>query len=127
MQYLLLVANSPDNWDDPGPSDGDEVYEDWAVYSKALHEAGVLVSGAGLHDPDMATSVRVKDGETLLADAPFADIKEHIIGFYLIETPDLDTALAWAARMPNARTGVTEVRPVRGELQLDASLSVDQE
>lgn len=126
MQYLLLAANAPDRWDDPGPDgwseDGDGVMADWVLYTKALADAGVLVAGAGLYPPEMATSVRVRAGERLVADAPFAEVKEHIIGFYLLELPDLDAALDWAAKIPNARTGVVEVRPVRPELGVEATL-----
>jgi len=112
MQYLLLLANAPDAWaDDADPDDG--VAADWATYTDALLEAGVLLSGAALHAPDSATSVQVRSGAPLLVDGPFTDSKEHLIGFYLIEVPDLDAALRWAARVPNVRTGTVEVRPVR--------------
>ncbi len=122
MQYLMLIANAPDAWEDPDAGAADGVFDDWTLYTRALQDAGVLVAGAGLHPPELATSVRVRGGERVVTDAPFADIKEHLIGFYLIETPDLDAALAWAARVPNVRTGVVEVRPVRPELRLDVTL-----
>lgn len=115
MQYLLLIANAPDAWaDDPAertPDDG--VIDGWDVYTRALHDAGVLVAGAGLQDPDTATTVRLRQGRRLLIDGPFSETKEDLIGFYLIDVPDLDAALAWAARVPNVRTGSVEVRPVR--------------
>jgi hypothetical protein len=113
MHYLLLLGNAPDAWDDPGSGDDDGVIEDWAAYTRALAEAGVLVAGAGLHGPDAATSVRRREGEVLVSDGPFAETKEHLVGFYLLDLPDLDAALGWAARVPNVRTGVVEVRPVR--------------
>lgn len=116
MDYLLLLTNAPDAWDDSdarapeGQDDG--VIEDWAEYTRALHEAGVLIGGHGLHGSETATSVRVRNGRRLLVDGPFAETKEHLIGYYVIDVPDLDTALDWAARVPNARTGTIEVRPV---------------
>lgn len=113
MQYLLLVANAPDAWDDTArdhPDDG--VIDDWAAYTRALHAAGVLVSGAALHGPDSATSVRVRSGNRLLTDGPFVETKEHLIGYYVIDVDDLDAALQWAAKVPNVRTGTVEVRPV---------------
>lgn len=123
MEYLLLIANAPDAWEDNDEDPGDGVFDDWTTYTAALRDAGVLVTGAGLHAPEIATSVRVRAGERVLADGPFAEVKEHIIGFYVLETPDLDVALDWAARVPNARTGVVEVRPVRPELSVEATLA----
>lgn len=87
--------------------------EDWLAYTTALQAAGVLVTGAGLHPPDTSTSVRIRAGERLLTDGPFAETKEHLIGFYVLEVPDLDTAIDWAARVPNVRTGTVELRPLR--------------
>jgi hypothetical protein len=117
VKYLLLVANAPDAWDDTDarPAEGvdDGVITDWAAYTRALHDAGVLVGGQATHTPDTATSVQVRQGRRLLVDGPFADTKEHLIGYYVIEVPDLDTALDWAARVPNARTGTIEVRPLQ--------------
>ncbi len=118
MQYLLLLTNAPDAWEDTAldvvdpARTGDGVFDDWAAYTRALHEAGVLVTGAALHGIDTATSVRVRGGQRLLTDGPFADTKEHLIGFYIIDVPDLDPALAWAARVPHVRTGTVEVRPL---------------
>lgn len=82
------------------------------MYTQALIEAGIMVSGAGLQGVETATTVQMRDGERLLTDGPFADTKEHLIGFYVIDVPDLDTALEWAAKVPNVRTGSVEVRPV---------------
>ena len=117
MKYLLLSANAPDAWDDADarPAEGvdDGVITDWAAYTRALHEAGVLVGGQATHTPDTATSVQVRQGRRLLVDGPFADTKEHLVGYYVIEVPDLDSALTWAARVPNARTGTIEVRPLQ--------------
>ena len=114
MQYMLLLANAPDAWDEVGPPDGDDdgVIADWTAYTRALHRAGVLVAGHALHSPETSTTVRVRDGRRLLSDGPFVETEEHLLGYYLIEVPDLDTALDWAARVPNARTGAIEVRPV---------------
>ena len=108
MQYLLLLSHAPDAWDDPRAAQPG----DWVAYTLALEEAGILVAGAGLQAPDVATTVRVRDGERLLTDGPFAETKEHLIGYYAIEVPDLDTALDWASRVPNVHTGSVEVRPI---------------
>lgn len=112
MHYMLLLANAPDAWTDPQKGSPDGVIEDWTAYTRALHEAGVLVYGAGLTAPTSATTVQRRAGSRVLTDGPFAETKEHLIGFYVISVPDLDAALAWAARVPNVRTGSVEVRPV---------------
>ena len=122
MQYLMLLANAPDAWEDSNARPDDGVYNDWALYTRALHEAGVLVAGAGLHGPESATSVRVRDGKRVLTDGPFADTKEHLVGFYLLELPHLDAALNWAAKVPNVRTGTVEVRPVPPETAVEVAL-----
>ena len=117
MKYLLLLANAPDAWDDAAarPEDGvdDGVMTDWVAYTRALEQAGVLVAGHALHSPDSATSVQVRQGRRILVDGPFADTKEHLIGYYVLDVPHLDVALDWAARVPNARTGTVEVRPLQ--------------
>ena len=112
MQYLLLLAHAPDAWG-TAPETDDGVFSDWDTYTRALHDAGVLVDGAALHSPTSATTVRVPAGERLLTDGPFAETKEHLVGYYVIDVPDLDAALDWAARVPNVRTGSVEVRPIQ--------------
>jgi hypothetical protein len=108
MQYLMLLSLAPDAGENPEAA----TPASWTAYTLALQEAGIMVSGAGLQGADVATTVRVRGGERLLTDGPFADTKEHLIGFYVIDVPDLDTALDWAAKVPNVRTGSVEVRPV---------------
>lgn len=116
MKYMLLLENVPDAWNPPDRRSGtadDAVIDDWATYTRALDAAGVLVDGAALHSPDIATTVRVRDGQRLVTDGPFADTEEHLVGYYIIDVTDLDTALEWAARVPNVRTGSVEVRPMQ--------------
>ena len=109
-QYMLLIY---------GPSDRTPTQEEmaaemprWEAYTKGLQDAGVMRAGDALHGPDSATTVRVRDGETQITDGPFAETKETLGGYYLLECPDLDTALKHAARMPNIAYGSVEVRPV---------------
>ncbi|HLH82362.1 MAG TPA: YciI family protein [Trebonia sp.] len=84
---------------------------EWAEYARAAREAGVLVAAEQLTHSETATSVRVRDGgERLITDGPFMETKEHLLGFFLVDVPDLDAALDWAARMPAARIGTVEVR-----------------
>lgn len=126
VKYVFLLANAPDAWEDPDPAPegvDDGVFDDWATYSRALAAAGVLVGGAALHDPGTATTVQVRGGRRLLVDGPFTETKEHLLGYYVVDVPDLDTALEWAAKVPNARTGSVEVRPVVAGSETDAVLA----
>lgn len=84
----------------------------WTAYIGALNAAGVVVKGDGLMPPDAATTVRIKAGERLVQDGPASATKEQLGGYFVIDVPDLETALAWAARSPNTPVGATEVRPV---------------
>ena len=126
MRYLLLLANAPDAWASEASRQDNEAPDDWAAYTRALHEAGVLVDGAALHSPAAATSVRVRGGERLLTDGPFVETKEHLIGYYVIDVPDLDAALDWAARVPNVGTGTVEVRPIQEGSQVHVALGVER-
>jgi hypothetical protein len=109
-QYMLLIYSPVEG----GPSPEERVAEStkWFEYTEGLKAAGLYVSGEALHGGDAATTVRVRDGETQITDGPFAETKELLGGYYVIEAPDLDTALAQAARVPNVGYGSIEVRPV---------------
>jgi hypothetical protein len=97
-----------------GRSDEERAAEtpQWMAYTQELHESGAFVSGEALQGNETATLLRVRNGETELTDGPFAEAKEYLAGYYCIEVPDLDAALAWAAKVPNAKYGTVEVRPV---------------
>lgn len=105
MQYMLLITVPVDGGQAATP-------EAWTAYTNELMESGAMVSGAGLQGAETATTVRVREGETLVTDGPFAETKELLGGYYVIDVPDLDAALGWAAKMPNIETGSVEVRPV---------------
>jgi hypothetical protein len=109
-QYMLLIYGPPD--DNPPPEEMGAVMERWFAYTQAMIDAGAMVSGEALNMPDTATTVRVRDGETLVTDGPFAETAEMLGGFYVIDVPDLETAQHWAARMPNADVGSIEVREI---------------
>src|SRR5690242_8349688 len=108
-QYLLLIYAPVDG--PPAGTDPEQTNR-WFEYTEGLKEAGVHVGGEALQPVDSATTVRVRDGETQVIDGPFAETKEFLAGFYMLDCPDLDTALGHAARMPNIHYGSTEVRPV---------------
>jgi hypothetical protein len=84
----------------------------WADYTQELVDSGAFVSGEGLQSVTTATTLHVENGERVLTDGPFAETKEQIGGFYVIECKDLDEAIDWAAKLPHAEHGTTEIRPV---------------
>jgi hypothetical protein len=112
MKYALLIYATPGaNRAAPGMPGGG-VIDSWLDYTVALKETGALLAAEQLAPVDTATSVTQRDGDRLLTDGPFIETKEHLLGFYLLDVPDLDSALDWAARMPIVRYGIVEVRPV---------------
>ena len=112
MEYMLLIYGSERAWQSVSEEDLNALYAEYGKLTDDLREQGKLISSNELQPTSTATSVRVRDGETLVTDGPFADTKEVLGGYYLIEAESLDEALEWATRIPNARDGVIEVRPV---------------
>jgi len=112
MKYALLIYAMPDPAEAGEPQPGEGVIDSWLDYTIALKESGALIAAEQLNRPDTATGVCLHDGKRLLTDGPFMETKEHLGGFYLVDVPDLDTALDWAAKMPVMRYGTVEVRPV---------------
>ena len=114
-QYMMSVWHSPKN---PVPSDPEvmqKAFEATDAFNNELQAAGAWVFGGGLHEPASATVVSATDGDPLMTDGPFAETKEHLGGFWVIEAPDLDAALALAARASAACMGPVEVRPFQAE------------
>lgn len=118
MQYMLIFAEPAAEFSArTDPARSESYWGAWGAYIGALQQAGVIVNGDGLLPPDTATTVRVRDGKREVQDGPFADIKEQLGGYFVIEVPDLDAALDWAAKSPSARVGSVEVRPVMPPMQ----------
>jgi hypothetical protein len=111
MQFLILNYVKPRGFMDTMP-ENDPDGPAWGAYTQALIEAGVMRGGAALKPSQTATTLRIVDGQRELHDGPYADTKEQLGGFFLIDVPDLDAALAWAARNPAAASGAVEVRPL---------------
>ena len=109
-QYMLLIHSPAEGG--PSPEEMQAEFPRWQEYTQELIDAGVMVAGDALQGIDTATTVRVRDGETVVTDGPFADTKEVLGGYYILDVPDLDEALKWAAKIPNVHYGSTEVRPV---------------
>lgn len=112
MHYMLLIYSDPAARPAHGSPEMQEEFGRWLGLSEALRAAGVFVAGDPLEPVATATTVRVRDGETLLVDGPFAETKEVLGGYYIIDVPDLDAATEWASRFPNIHYGSVEVRPL---------------
>ena len=110
MKYALLVFQTREAFE----RRSSELMAAGRAYGEALQEAGIFIGGAGLESPDSATTVSVRDGKRLVQDGPYAETKEYLAGFGIIDVPDLDTALQWAARHPAAGYAAVEVRPLFG-------------
>lgn len=113
MQYLLLLYVRQGAWAQMTPAQQEQGMAAYIAYTEALQKAGAFVGTNRLRPSTAATTVRLGDnGKPQVLDGPYADTKEQIGGYYLIEAPDLDAALSWAARCPAANHGVVEVRPI---------------
>jgi hypothetical protein len=123
MQYILMDYVNEDGW--PMLSRAEQEYwlGAYKAYMEAMTKAGVLKSSHGLKPTSATTTVRVVDGKTQVLDGPYTDSKEQLGGFHIIEAPDLDTAISWAARSPTALYGVVEVRPLRDGTLLTTDIS----
>jgi hypothetical protein len=109
MKFMYLLYVPREVRDDPGARAS---MEEWMAYGRALTDEGAHLGDNALEGLDMATTVRVRDGETLVTDGPFAETKEMLGGYYVVDFPTRDAAIEWAARVPNAPYGSIEVRPV---------------
>lgn len=112
MQYMLLIYNPPGDWSAVPAEQRQAIMEAYGSFTEELRSSGKLVAGDALQPASTATSIRVRDGETLTTDGPFAETKEVLGGYYLIDVDTLDEALEWGAKIPGATYGTIEVRPV---------------
>ena len=111
MQYMLLIYNPPGDWSSVPADEQQRIMQAYGSFTEELRDSGKMIAGDALQDISTATSIRVRDGETLTTDGPFAETKEILGGYYLVEAPDLDTVLDHASRVPNVHYGSIEVRP----------------
>jgi len=112
MQYMLLIYGAEAAEQTLTEGQAAEMMGAYGAYSEALRKAGVMVGGERLKPVSAATTVRVKGGKTEVLNGPYAETREQLGGYYVIDVPDLDAALSWAARCPGATHGTMEVRPV---------------
>ena len=116
MKYMLLIYGNEAAMQAARQAahvDKNQMIGAYSAYTEALTKAGVLVAGDALDSSVTATTVRVANGKSQVLNGPYAETKEQLAGYYLIDVPDLDSALSWAARCPGASHGVMEVRPLR--------------
>jgi len=113
MQYMLLIYDDENKWATMTEEDGKALMGEYWAYTTALRDSGAFVAGDPLQPSRTATTVKLRDGERLVTDGPYAETKEQLAGYYLIDVPTLDEALEWGAKIPSARLGTIEVRPVR--------------
>ncbi|MET4174325.1 hypothetical protein ABIB99_005429 [Bradyrhizobium sp. LA6.1] len=112
MQYLLLIYRNEAQQSKMDPADHQKLLAEYSAYTQSIVQSGNFKAGDGLQPTSTATTVRVRDGKVLATDGPFAETREQLGGYYLVEARDLDAAIAMAARIPGARDGSIEVRPV---------------
>ena len=112
MQYLLMLYSNETAWPKMTKAEQEQGVAAYQAYTEALKNAGVYKGSNRLQPTAAATKVRLADGKPQVLDGPYIDSKEQLGGYYLIEAPDLDAAISWAARCPGASHGTVEVRPI---------------
>jgi hypothetical protein len=112
MQYLLMIYRNEADLGKMNTAERQKMTAEYGAFTQSIIQSGHFKAGDGLQPTTTATTVRVRDGKTLTTDGPFAETREQLGGYYLVEAKDLDTALSIAARIPGARTGSIEVRPI---------------
>ncbi len=112
MQYVLMIHSNEAGWSNLTQAEEEKWMAAYQGFAEALTEAGVLTGSNRLRPSTTATTVRVREGKSQVLDGPYAELKEQLGGYFLIDVPDLDAAISWAARCPGAAHGVVEVRPV---------------
>jgi hypothetical protein len=112
MQYMLLIYGNEAAMETASEAETGRMMAAYGAYTEAMSQAGVMQGGNRLRPSSASTTVRSPGGKTQVLDGPYAETKEQLGGYFIIEAPDLDTALSWAQRCPGAATGSIEVRPV---------------
>ena len=112
MQYMLLIYAEESGWESMSEDDRASAKEGYRTFTEELQAAGAMVAADRLQPTGNATTLRIRDGERLVTDGPFAETKEQLGGYYLIEADSLDEATEWAAKLPAAHHGTVEIRPI---------------
>jgi hypothetical protein len=112
MQYMLLIHSDETIWQGLDEAEVGAIIEEYGAVTQQMRDTGVFIAGDQLQPTSAATTVRERNGERLITDGPFAETKEQLGGYYLIDAESLDEAIEWAAKLPTVRHGSIEVRPV---------------
>ena len=120
MQFIALIHDDEASWQELSDEERSAIYADYMSLSEDAVAAGVMVDGSELAPTSAATTVRVRDAQTLVTDGPYADVKEALGGYFIFECGSIDEAVDWAARIPAAAHGAIEVRPVHLEHEVAA-------
>lgn len=112
MKYLLMIYENEKRMEVQQTEEGRVMKSEYVAFTESIKKSGNFVAGEALQPTTTATTVRIRDGKRLTTDGPFAETREQLGGFYLVEARDIDEAIALASRIPGARTGSVEVRPV---------------
>jgi len=112
MRYMLLIYNKESNWAALDEKARGKLYQEYMAFTDAIRKSGHYVAGDGLEKTSTATTIQVREGKTVSTDGPFAETREQLGGYYVVKARDLDEATAIAARIPGAKTGSIEIRPV---------------
>jgi hypothetical protein len=112
MRYMLLIYDREADWNALSEEEAGRIYQEYGAFSESTRKSGHHIKSDRLRPVASATTVRVRNGKTMTTDGPFAETREQLGGYYMIEAPDLDQATAIAARIPSARMGSIEVRPI---------------
>jgi len=112
MKYMLLIYHDEQRWNEIGDSERQQIYSEYGKLREQLEAGGQFLGGSQLQPTTAATSIRIRDGKELVTDGPFAETHEQLGGYFLIDAKDLDDAIAVAKRIPSARMGAVEVRPL---------------
>jgi hypothetical protein len=112
MKYMLLIYDDEKIWANMGETERNQMFGEYMQFSADIHKSGHWLAGAPLQPTSTATNVRIRNQKRMVTDGPFAETREQLGGYYLVEAKDLDEAIGIAARIPSARMGTIEVRPV---------------
>ena len=112
MQYLLLIYGDQNGWESMSEEERGQVFQAYGTFTQELEDSGSMVGGNALQPTETATTVRVRNDETLTTDGPFAETKEQLGGYYLVDAKDLDEAITIAKKIPAVRSGSIEIRPI---------------
>ena len=112
MKYMLLIYSNEKQMASQTPDDNGKLLGAYGAYAEAMAKAGVMVGGDRLRPSDASTSVKIANGKTQVLNGPYAESREQLGGYFMIDVPDLDAAISWASRCPGAGHGTVEVRPI---------------